>query len=58
MTDEQIKVLGELVAEMLDIVPNQKGRYETNWGDKTALGLGASVLRLVNEAREANHVAD
>lgn len=54
MTDDQLKLLGELVAELLDIMPNKKGRYETNWGDKTPLGLGASILRLTEEAKNAD----
>ncbi len=51
MNEEQKQKLGELLAEMLDLVPNKRGLYETNWGYKSATGLAASVLRLINPVK-------
>ena len=52
MNEKQKHDLGELLAEMLDLVPNKRGFYETNWGAKSATGLAASVLRLIDEVNE------
>jgi hypothetical protein len=53
MNDNQKQKLGELIAEMLDLIPNERGLYETNWGNKTAQGIGVSVLNLINEVKGA-----
>ncbi len=48
MTEEQTKVFGIMTAEMLNL-KQKKGLYHTAWGTKTALGLGASILRLQDD---------
>ena len=53
MNERRVEQLGRDVAELLDLKTikkgDQKGRYETTWGTKTALGLGYCVLNIVNK---------
>lgn len=47
---EQIK-LGQAVIALFNLHVKPNGRVDTDGGDKTPLGLGATIERLVNEAR-------
>ena len=40
---------GQLLAEVLQLKKLRNGRYDTQWGDKTALGLFLTVQRIINE---------
>ena len=41
---------GELLAELLLLKKKRdNGRYNTSWGDKTALGLFLSVKRIIEQ---------
>jgi len=40
---------GELLANLLHLKKNDKGRYDTAWGDKTALGLYLTIKRVIDE---------
>jgi len=41
---------GELLAKVLQLKKKRdNGRYDTNWGDKTALGLFLVVQRIIND---------
>lgn len=39
--------LGEYLASFLMLEKNSKGRYDTTWGDKTAIGLYRSAKRII-----------
>lgn len=51
-TEEQKTKLGKEVINFLNLKPikgtNPK-KYPTEWGEKTALGLGSCINRIVNE---------
>lgn len=41
---------GELLAEVLQLKKQRdNGRYDTSWGDKTALGLFLTVQRIIEQ---------
>ena len=40
---------GEALAKLLHLKKNAIGRYDTAWGDKTALGLYLTVCRVIEE---------
>ena len=42
--------LGKAIINLFSLRQNEDCRYDTSWGDKTKLGIGRTVLRLVNEA--------
>lgn len=48
--DDQIK-RAELLAEVLGLKKSLDGRYDTTWGDKTALGLYLTVVRIIEEGK-------
>ena len=51
LTDEQYTELGQSVVDFLGLKQNKEtGRYDTKWGDKTALGIGRCVERCVENA--------
>jgi len=50
MTDEQYETLGKSIVHFLGLKPNKiTGRYDTEWGDKTLVGIGRCVERCVND---------
>lgn len=56
LTSDEMTIAGDKLAWALGIGKNRAGRYKTNWGDKTALGLyltiGEMHSRYTAEARE------
>lgn len=44
------KLLGEDLISMLSLKVKKNGRVDTSWGDKTPMGIGATVRRVVNES--------
>jgi len=40
---------GCFIADLLGLKTNKKGRYDTGWGDKTALGLFLTLQRFFHE---------
>lgn len=53
LSDEVAQRLGERLIEVLQLKVKRsgegKGRVDTNGGDKTPMGLGRTVLRIVEE---------
>ena len=49
MTEEQARKLGEQLIEVLQLKLKKNGRVDTDWGDKTPVGLGHVVHRMVEE---------
>jgi hypothetical protein len=49
LSDDEKSALGQAWAEILQLKKSRehKGRYLTTWGDKTALGIYAVMIRLV-----------
>ncbi len=48
----EMKRRGEMIAEVLRIPVNpENGRYWTQWGDKTAIGLYEVTKRLVEDGQ-------
>ena len=41
--------LGNKLIEVLNLKVKKNGRVDTQWGDKTPIGLGATVARIVKE---------
>lgn len=48
------EILGQKVVDFLNLSPIEFSRkvYKTSWGSKSLIGLGASLQRLIDEARE------
>jgi hypothetical protein len=49
MTDEQAEKLGQALIHLLGLCAKRNGRIDTAHGDKTPIGLGRTVLRVVEE---------
>ena len=48
MTEDEETKRGELLAEVLQLKKKRSnGRYDTEWGDKTALGLFRTIALIV-----------
>ena len=41
--------IGQKVSELLNLKISKQGRVKTSFGDKTWIGLGATILRIVEE---------
>lgn len=54
MTKSFEEILGEKVVDFLNLSQTDFDRkvYKTSWGSKTIIGLGASLKRLIDEAKE------
>ncbi len=52
ITDAALVEIGKEVIRMFDLkqIEDQPNRYYTTWGSKTPMGIGACILRTVNEA--------
>jgi len=46
--------IGQKVSELLNLKISKQGNVKTSWGDKTWVGLGACILRIVEEENEKN----
>jgi len=44
--------IGQKVSELLGLKISKQGRIKTSFGDKTWIGLGATILRIVEEENE------
>ena len=49
LTEQELGVIGEKIAEMLHLEKDANGRYPTTWGSKTDIGLAASLIRVIDE---------
>lgn len=49
LTDTQAEKLGKELVNMLNLKKNKQDRYNTSWGDKTLIGLGHTIHRIVFE---------
>ena len=49
LTDTQAEQLGKELVNMLNLKKNKQDRYNTVWGDKTLIGLGHTIHRIVFE---------
>jgi hypothetical protein len=51
LTNEQALnvAVGQRVAELLFLKVNKIGRLKTSWGDKSIIGLGATINRIIEE---------
>lgn len=47
LSDDQQKQLGEYIARLLGLRRNERDRYDTAIGDKTAKGLAATLHRVL-----------
>ena len=50
-TDSQLmveEIIGENIAELLNLKLKSNGRYNTVWGDKTAVGLYHCIQRILD----------
>jgi len=55
ITVQETRKIGKEVIYLLHLKKNKDGRYDTAWGDKTVLGLGATIERIVIE-KDVNHI--
>lgn len=55
-SDREKEIIGQRLAEILNLRRSRehKDRWTTEWGTKTAIGIFATVKRLVNEIDEGN----
>ena len=51
LTTEEKEIVGNQIVEILMLRKDaeNKGRYLTTWGNKTAIGIYETVLRLIND---------
>lgn len=49
LPDEIAHSVGLRLATLLDLKLGEDGRYETNWGRKTPIGLARCVDRIIKE---------
>lgn len=49
MDNKLANVVGQRIAELLELTADEDGRYETSWGNKTAAGLARCVERIIQE---------
>lgn len=56
MTPEQYRAAGIRLASFLNLKP-VGGRYETDWGTKTAEGLGRCMERILQNSVESSGIA-
>ena len=49
LTDQELEVIGQKIAEFLHMEKDANGRYPTTWGSKTDRGLAASLIRIIDE---------
>jgi len=47
MEEKQAKAAGEKLIEVLNLKVKKNGRVDTEWGDKTPLGLALTVERIL-----------
>lgn len=57
-TKEVKSDLGKKLAYVLLLNTNEKGRYDTTWGDKTEKGLEVTVKRFIEDGLSGNEIAD
>lgn len=54
-TDTHLARISQCIADLLDLKlirrGESKGRYDTQWGTKTPLGLYLSIKRIITEER-------
>ncbi len=50
--------LGLLLIKILHLKVKRNGRVDTQWGDKTPLGLSLTIRRLIEEADKERAVYD
>ena len=48
MCDKEKEKLGNALIELLHLKVKSNGRVDTTWGDKTPIGLAATVTRIVS----------
>jgi len=48
--------LGKEIASILHLKKNKNGRYNTMWGDKTAIGLLNVVYRIVESIEKRGEI--
>jgi hypothetical protein len=44
--------IGEKISLLLNLKINKQGKVKTSYGDKTWIGLGATVLQIIKEETE------
>ena len=49
---EMEAAIGCEIANLLNMKFDKSGRTKTAWGSKTIVGIGASILRIVEEEKE------
>ena len=42
------EIIGKNIAELLNLKLKSNGRYNTEWGDKTAIGLYYCIQRIID----------
>lgn len=47
MSESAARLAGAKIAELMNLKPDERGRYETSWGSKTVEGLARCVERII-----------
>jgi len=57
LIEKEAEMLGLKIMEILQLRVNANGRVDLiqPWGDKTAVGLGFTILRIVEENKKESH---
>jgi hypothetical protein len=50
ISEAHAQVVGMRVIGMFNLQKNDKGRYDTDWGEKTVEGIGRSVHKILDLA--------
>lgn len=55
INEKHIEQFGNEVIKLLSLKVKENGRVDTDGGDKTPLGLGRTIIRCLEEAKENNN---
>lgn len=58
LSEQQARLVGGHIVELLVLTKNKDGKYNTTWGHKTLEGLGRCVQRMIEEAKPTNEIKE
>lgn len=56
LTIEQQNIIGQEIAKILCLKKKRNGRYQTTWGEKTAIGIFNTIIRLSDDINAGTEI--
>lgn len=56
LTEKQYEMLGNRIISFLYLAKNENKRIDTTWGDKTPIGLGKCIHRMLKESYQNENI--